>query len=277
MRIPSVRFALVLGLVVGAGCATAATTPTTTEAQVPQTLTAAQVQELSGQMPPGKVLVQYLGQPDSDPAVCDMRASGPHLARIDEPALTALAGALVDGKVDPKKWQRCASLVLAQAAEPLPARLLSALADALARWLAAAEANRVAGPQIEALRAVLASRAVVDGPPPPVADALGKMDAGLRASMARLPSAARELVAPVAALVEVDLGRLDGAAVTAATLEGITAEATLVRLSTRLPKAALRVDQRCQVELLAHRLASRRIRLISVWWARRESNPQPPA
>jgi hypothetical protein len=44
----------------------------------------------------GPALVAYLGQPDASPAVCDLRARGPHLSRLDDEGRTALVRGLED-------------------------------------------------------------------------------------------------------------------------------------------------------------------------------------
>ena len=56
----------------------------------------------------GEALVAYLGQPDASPAVCDLRASGPHLTRFDRDVAMTLVEGLAEGRIDPDVWRRCA-------------------------------------------------------------------------------------------------------------------------------------------------------------------------
>src|SRR5579871_4211396 len=60
----------------------------------------------------GDALVAYLGQRDASPAVCDLRAQGPHVSSVSPDVREALVSGLVDGKIDPGLWRRCVEAIL---------------------------------------------------------------------------------------------------------------------------------------------------------------------
>src|SRR5437867_3890288 len=64
----------------------------------------------------GPALVAYLSQSDASPAVCDMRARGPHVALLDPSMRRAFVEGLTSGRVEPTLWQRCADALLERAA-----------------------------------------------------------------------------------------------------------------------------------------------------------------
>ena len=134
-------------------------------AQLPVPFTAAQLQQASARMSPGRVLVHYLRQANADPAVCDLRGPSAHLARVDEGALSDLVEALMDATVRPKTFQRCASLLLDQVPDPLAIHLISAISQAAVDSLGEADTDPTAAARLSALHAVLAGRAPADDAP----------------------------------------------------------------------------------------------------------------
>ena len=90
MRLQLAASSLVLVL---AGCA----------AELPLPMTAGELMARES----GRALVAYLGQPDASPAVCDLRASGPHIQVFSPEVRGALVAGLVDGKINPALWRRC--------------------------------------------------------------------------------------------------------------------------------------------------------------------------
>src|SRR6185312_14345031 len=75
-------------------------------------------------------LAAYLGQPDASLAVCDARSRGPHVARLDEDARTALVDGLVEGRVVPARWLACTSALLATAPPEDAVAMLAAVGHA---------------------------------------------------------------------------------------------------------------------------------------------------
>src|SRR5262245_6122152 len=107
--------ALVLFGLAAAGCA----------APFPRPMTASDLARLDS----GDALVAYLHAPGASPAVCDLRASGPHLTHFDAGVATTLVDALADGRIEPDLWRACADRVLASA----PPAGAAALFDATTR------------------------------------------------------------------------------------------------------------------------------------------------
>src|SRR5258708_37345072 len=96
MRLPFPAVLVVVGM--AAGCA----------AGLPLPMTAAELARYDS----GPALVAYLGQPDTSPTVCDLRARGPHVAAFTADIRRALIDGFVDGKIDAVLWRRCVEVAL---------------------------------------------------------------------------------------------------------------------------------------------------------------------
>jgi hypothetical protein len=75
----------------------------------------------------GPALVAYLGQRDATPGVCDLRSRGPHILVLDDEMRRAFVGGLVDGRIDPELWRRCANALLRSAPKDQSASLVDAI------------------------------------------------------------------------------------------------------------------------------------------------------
>jgi len=93
-------------------------------ASFPRPMTAGDLARLDS----GEALVAYLHAPGASPAVCDLRASGPHLTHFDAGVATALVDGLADGRIEPDLWRACADRVLASAPPVAAAALFDAVA-----------------------------------------------------------------------------------------------------------------------------------------------------
>src|SRR5579859_2346105 len=74
-----------------------------------------------------EALVAYLAQPDASAAVCDLRAQGPHFARLYDDVHRALVRGLVEGRIEPRLWRRCIDGALASLPPEGRAELLDAV------------------------------------------------------------------------------------------------------------------------------------------------------
>ena len=83
----------------------------------------------AGPIRQGPALVAYLGQPDASPAVCDLRARGPHVVAFTPEIRDALVDGLVDGKIDAALWRRCVDGAL----KGLPADQVASMFDGVMR------------------------------------------------------------------------------------------------------------------------------------------------
>ena len=48
----------------------------------------------------GDALVAYLSQPNASGAVCDLRATGPHLSHVDDDVRSSLVRGLTEGRIE---------------------------------------------------------------------------------------------------------------------------------------------------------------------------------
>src|SRR5579864_6006186 len=83
----------------------------------------------------GAALVHYLHQPGATAAVCAPSGAGPHFRSRDPEDFEALTGGLVDGRVRPDLWQRCAMLMLEGRPPGEAALLLDAMTHGYRRLL----------------------------------------------------------------------------------------------------------------------------------------------
>src|SRR5262249_27536626 len=108
------RFSLLVGAaIVLAGCESAFPHPMRAE-------------DLS-RFPSGDALVAYLAQRGASPAVCDLRATGPHLSHYDADVRDALVQGLIDGRIEPRVWRQCLGAALPDLSPESAALLLDAV------------------------------------------------------------------------------------------------------------------------------------------------------
>jgi hypothetical protein len=192
----------------------------------------------------GAAVVAYLGQPDASPAVCDLRARGPHVAAFTEDVRGALVGGLVDGKVAPAVWSRCVQVAF----EWMPIDDASSLVDAsLNAYVKLLDSGSLRSNPAVAERAAtlqrlyLDRRAGLEGHPAVVTSVLAK----LRELLAKkdLSPIARSFALEVVATADIAHGTWQGKTVDVAMMDALAAagnEMTLSRFAQRLPQAELR-------------------------------------
>ncbi|HVM66752.1 MAG TPA: hypothetical protein VMU14_17925, partial [Acidimicrobiales bacterium] len=208
--------------------------------QFPLPMTAAQ---LSG-YDSGPALVAYLGQPDATPAVCDLRARGPHVSYFDDDKLRWLVRGLTEGQIAPELWRRCANALIVSEVPDVAAALLDALGRGYRALIRRADFEQDTALQARlaaAQRLYIERRNGIDGH--------ARIDEPLVAELRRAldhhrlgPLAARmgdELIAAV----DLEHGRWLDRPVDAGVIDRLFAagdEATLRRFVDRLPDVALR-------------------------------------
>ena len=198
--------------------------------------------------PSGEALVAYLGQPDASANVCDLRAQGPHVVRVDDEVHKALVAGLVEAKIEPALWRRCVDAMLASGNAEQAAALIDASGRGYRKLITDDEFEKL--PALQARLAALQKlylerRNGLDGHP----DVLGPMFADLRKALAKAklgPLATRageELIAAV----DLEQGRFRGRAVDAAAIDELADETWLRRFAVRLPQPELREHARRRV------------------------------
>jgi hypothetical protein len=199
----------------------------------------------------GPGLIAYLGQRDATADVCNARSTGPHLARFDEPVRAALTAALLDGRVDPTLWRRCAKAFLRTAPRDASASLMDAIGKGYRRLLTADGLET--SPELQARlgamqRLYLRRDHGLDGHAAeldPLFDDLRRAVAGRRLGPVASRFADELLVA-----VDLERGTFEGRPVDVATIERLHAsegETALRLFSERLPRADLRDEARRRV------------------------------
>lgn len=192
----------------------------------------------------GPALVAYLGQPDASPAICDLRAQGPHVPAWTAPLRASLIDGFVDGKIEPQLWRRC----LAVALKGLPAKEVPAMFDdLLAAYGRLLDDADLQTDPARAERAFILQRLYLDRAPGLDADpqALASLLDRLRRAMAKnkLGTVARNLAVELLSSVDVEHGNWQGQRVDVPMLDALGAagnEMTLTRFAERLPDPALR-------------------------------------
>ncbi|HEY3357086.1 MAG TPA: hypothetical protein VGQ83_27800, partial [Polyangia bacterium] len=215
--------------------------------QLPLPLTASQLEA----RPSGAALVAYLGQPDASPAVCDVRAHGPHVAALTPEQRTALVRSLGDGRVEAGVWRRCVELLLRHGPREDAAALMDAIGGSYRTLLKRAELEQSPALQqrLEAMqRLYLERRNGIDGHPA----VLGELFADLRRALAarRLGPTATRFGQKLIAAVDLEQGRWAGRPVDVTVLDGLLAahdEKTLLLFARRLPAPGLRDEARRRV------------------------------
>ncbi len=225
------KHAIVMSFVLAAiGCGPSFTLP----------MTADQLLQLNS----GPALVAYLGQPDANPSVCDLRARGPHLLAFSDEVHGALVDGFVKGRIEPVMWRRCVELVI----KNMPPTQVASLFDELLRAYQSmvksdhlqsdpAFAERVATIQ----RLYLERAEGLDGHPgvttaifDDLRDALAKR---------KLGPVGKSFAEEVIGTVDVSHGNWQGRAVDLALMDALAAagnEMTLERFASRLPQPDLR-------------------------------------
>ena len=208
--------------------------------QFPLPMTAAQLVQYNS----GPALVAYLAQSDASPTVCDLRALSPHVPRMTADMRAALVDGMVDGKINPVLWRRCADVLL----ERLPRDEIPPLFDELGRAYRKILANSdleknpsLAGRLATLHRLYLDRPAGLDSNP----SARASWFEDLRAALAKgqLGPVAAPFAQELVATVDVENGRWQGRTVDAAMMDALAAsgnEMTLTRFVERLPSPELR-------------------------------------
>jgi hypothetical protein len=205
----------------------------------------------------GEALVAYLGQPEANPAVCDLRAGGPHLRHFDRGVATPLVEGLAEGRVGPEVWRRCADGVLDGTTPDAAAQLLDAVARGYRDLIEDGDLEK--SPALQA-RAGALQELYIDRPPGidahpaelgPVIDELRR-----KLEARRLRSVAAGLVWELLAVVDLEHGRYGGRPVDVALLDGLARrgrdnEALLRRFANRLPSEEMRAAARRRIVRLA--------------------------
>jgi hypothetical protein len=208
--------------------------------QFPSPMTAAQLVQYNS----GPALVAYLAQSDASPTVCDLHALSPHVPRMTADLRAALVDGMVEGKINPVLWRRCAEVLL----ERLPRDEIPPLFDELERAyrkiLADSDLERnpsLAGRLATLHRFYLERPAGLDGNPS-VRETLSEE---IRTALAKgkLGPVAAHFGQELVATFDVESGRWQGRAVDAAMMDELAAsgnEMTLTRFVERLPSPELR-------------------------------------
>jgi hypothetical protein len=217
----------------------------------PRPLTAADVAQLDS----GAALITYLAQRDASPAVCDTRAAGPHVSRLDWNRSEAIVHGLVHGQIAPALWRRCVDAALVGGSPEDGAQLLGAIARGIRDIATDGDVER--SPSLQAYLATLQAAYLErpngrDGEPrmmTPIFDELRE-----RFLAARFGPVAARAVGELLAVVDLEHGRYGGRPVDVATIDGIAArgdQALLRRFADRLPAPALRDEARRRLIRLA--------------------------
>src|SRR5581483_10145657 len=199
----------------------------------------------------GPALVAYLGQPDASPAVCDLRARGPHVSGFPEEMRASLVSGLVDGRIAAELWRRCAGVVLRGAPRDDASSLLDDIGRGYRRLIKSGDFEK--SPALEERlaamqRLYLERQNGVDGH----AGVLPPLFADLRQALVkhRLRPAATRAGEELIATVDLEHGRWLGRDVDAAAIDGLFAsgdEKTLRLFSNRLPTPELRDESKRRV------------------------------
>ena len=232
MRLPLPVWLVLVGMT--GGCA----------ARFPLPMTAAELVRYDS----GPALVAYLGQPDASPAVCDLRAQGPHVPAFTPEIRGALIDGFVEGKIPAPLWRRCVDTAL----KGLPADQVASMFDEVMLSYGKqlndsdvetdpALAERVATIQ----RLYLDRRPELDGHQ----NVLGPLFDGLRDKLAKnkLGPVAKAFASEVIATVDVERGAWQGHPVDLPLMDTLAAagnEMTLTRFAERLPRSELREEAR---------------------------------
>lgn len=194
----------------------------------------------------GPALVVYLGQPDASPSVCDPRSQSPHLPELPPEMQEALVAGLVDGKIQPDLWSRCARALARGLPEDQAASLFDLQAGAYRDLLLGSkiEGDPAVDERVATLqRLYLDRRGNRAGHP----EVVGEIVDDLRTRLERnkLGSVARSFGRELVATVDLEKGRWQGRPVNVALLDELAAtgnEMTLTRFAERLPDPALRAE-----------------------------------
>lgn len=192
----------------------------------------------------GSALVAYLGQENASPAVCNLRAAGPHVEPLSESGRTALTNALTEGKVSPDLWRSCVSAMLRSAPGPDAAALIDTIARDYRALLVKAdfEKSPVKQERLRVMQQIYRERKNgVDG----TARVQEALFADLRHALAlhRLGPIAAHLGQELVEVFDLEHGLWTGRAVDVAMLESLSSardEKALRLFAARLPSPALR-------------------------------------
>jgi hypothetical protein len=216
-------------------------------APFPSPMTASDVARISS----GDAMVAYLQGPGASPAVCDLRASGPHLTRFDVGVAAALVDGLADGRIAPDLWRACADRVLASAPPADAAALFDAAAHGYRELFRNHELET--SPALQARLAAMQRQYIerptgIDPDPRSVAPLFEELRQAYLAGQLGPVAAgfARELLA----VVDLEHGRYGGGSVDVGRLDDLAARgdvALLRRFADRLPAEALRAEARRRV------------------------------
>ena len=188
---------------------------------------------------PGEALVHYLGQANADVSVCDLSS----MQRNDDELVDPFVAALEESKLEPARWQQCAT----QLVPALPPKQREYGYGRLARMIIALLDVGQAAPRLIAAHEVLATR---PREPSPALDALlGRL---LEWPRERLAPALPPVFDALVATLELDHGQLAGKTLTEADITNTVDEAMLTRMAARLPSEDLKSAAR-------HRLIKLRI------------------
>jgi hypothetical protein len=220
----------------------------------PHPMTAADVAGLGS----GDALVAYLAQRDASPAVCDLRATGPHVSRFDHDVATALIRGLDEGRVDLSLGRACIDAALEGGSPEVAAELI----DAVGRGYQSLADDRAleTSPALQARLAVLQSIYIErpqgkDGHPETMDGIFD--DLRRRFFGGRFGAVGARSVNELLAVVDLERGRYGGRPIDLPTIDGLAARgdvALLQRFADRLPAPDLRVE--AQRRLVRLRIAA---------------------
>lgn len=212
---------------------------------LPMPMTAAQLAEQKS----GRALTAYLGQRDASPAVCDLGASGPHVAHAD--VHDAMMDGLLEGGISPALWHDCMGRLIRSTDRETATSLLDAVARSYEKTLADryVEDSAIVRGQVNAMHALLLDR---PGGVAPHAEVMAKLLADLRSGIAsqELGPVGRRYGTELIADVELEQGLRGGQLIDATTLDDLFQrgdEATLRHYAVRLPDAQLRTQAQRRV------------------------------
>jgi hypothetical protein len=220
-------------------------------APFPRPMTAGDLAKLDS----GDALVAYLHAPGASPAVCDLRAAGPHLTHFDAVVAAALIGGLADGRIQPDLWRGCADRVLAGAPPAGAAALFNAVAHGYRDLLR--QHDLETSPELQARLAAMQTHYIdrptgIDADPRSVGPAFEELRRAYFGG--RLGPVTARFAAELLAVVDLEHGRYGGQPVDVARLDDLAARgdaALLHRFADRLPTEALRAEARRRVVRLA--------------------------
>jgi hypothetical protein len=192
----------------------------------------------------GAALVAYLGQPDASPAVCDLRARGPHVPGLNADARQALVGGLVDGKVPSPLWRQCVDVFLKGAPPEDAASLFDEVARAYRKLLTDSDLPESTPLQerLGVLHRLYLERPAGTDPHPEIIQPILE---GLRVAVAKakLSPVALHFAQEILETMDLERGTWSGHPVDLPTMDALAAggnEMTLRRFFERLPTAELR-------------------------------------